>query len=617
MKKILVIAGGSGPKNILKGLHHTVGDNVKVQVLVNALDNGLSTGQCRQVYGGKLLGPSDVRKNAVTRHIQRHGDTALAKFMNHRFTVSTDLASFHVNDCIDDLENRLGIGMHSQSKVIETLRAGADAWFKQPLTKSIEYHDFSISNLIYAGIAGLNGNSLYTASKIIARDVLDIEEDFVILNSDESVFINAVTKKGTHLTDEVDIDEWDNAGDPIVELYFTSPDSKSVPPPALHPDAVSAIKDADLVVFSSGTQWTSLIPTYMSGGFYEAISKKSPEQLLLIMNNVSDTDMTGLTASDVQKVLSKYLPMDKITTMVNSGASDDMQLASDDFPHIILDLSGGEVEGSREHHPKSIGDGILKFMYADALSLVDKDTTLVFDYDDTLVGRNNSFAEVSNSNLEHLDALLKGGTDITVCSGNSIRGIRTISRAMTVYADNGINQYFTCTSQDSEHNDSLRYRHVCCIDERNAFKPKEITEISELLSSELDIDASKIINKGNAGIGIKPVIPEYRTALVYAINTLLKQKYDASSFVGGYVEAKVVGRTSIDICSKRVNKMTLVDKLIEHKKVFFIGDEGDCGNDACVKDAAIKPEYADRLHFLSVEDPSDTYVFLKLLATTV
>ena len=127
MKKILVIAGGSGPKNILKGLHLHAGENVKVQVLVNALDNGLSTGQCRQVYGGKLLGPSDVRKNAVTRHIQLHGDTALAKFMNHRFTVSTDLAAHHVEECINDLECKLGIGMHSASKVIETLRAGAEA----------------------------------------------------------------------------------------------------------------------------------------------------------------------------------------------------------------------------------------------------------------------------------------------------------------------------------------------------------------------------------------------------------------------------------------------------------------------------------------------------------
>ena len=58
--KVLLFCGGSGGKDIIQGL--TSYPFFDVSVMVNAYDDGKSTGYLRRIIPG-FLGPSDVRKN--------------------------------------------------------------------------------------------------------------------------------------------------------------------------------------------------------------------------------------------------------------------------------------------------------------------------------------------------------------------------------------------------------------------------------------------------------------------------------------------------------------------------------------------------------------------------
>ena len=67
MKNILIFAGGTGSIALQTGLHNIYGNSVNVDIVISAYDNGKSTGECRKVFNGNILGPSDLRKNQLTQ----------------------------------------------------------------------------------------------------------------------------------------------------------------------------------------------------------------------------------------------------------------------------------------------------------------------------------------------------------------------------------------------------------------------------------------------------------------------------------------------------------------------------------------------------------------------
>ena len=68
MLNVVIFSGGSGSVSIQEGFASIYGnDNYNLDVIINAYDNGKSTGACRRVFNNKILGPSDLRKNHMTQ----------------------------------------------------------------------------------------------------------------------------------------------------------------------------------------------------------------------------------------------------------------------------------------------------------------------------------------------------------------------------------------------------------------------------------------------------------------------------------------------------------------------------------------------------------------------
>ena len=74
MYKILIFGGGTGSIALQKGFSQLFGnDKCKIDIVINAYDNGKSTGECRKVFNNKILGPSDLRKNHMTQYYINYG----------------------------------------------------------------------------------------------------------------------------------------------------------------------------------------------------------------------------------------------------------------------------------------------------------------------------------------------------------------------------------------------------------------------------------------------------------------------------------------------------------------------------------------------------------------
>ena len=273
-------------------------DGIQTRIIVNAYDNGLSTGAVRRALRGQILGPSDVRKNHTTRLQLLNPNSPWLKLLKERFTGETSTARGICFAGIMELKQHLGQQRHA-TECCDILCAAIEEYFKAPLANRVEYADFSLSNVIYAGLAGMHGFSLRTAATRMAG-LMGIA-DHVLLNDDRSLFLGAVTRTGRRVADEGEIVRWDDESDPLVDVFFVDFEGRETLPD-LCTEAREAITQADLIILSSGTQWSSLVPTYASTGFKEAV-RASNAKVVMVMNRIPDRDSPGQTASDLIEIL--------------------------------------------------------------------------------------------------------------------------------------------------------------------------------------------------------------------------------------------------------------------------------------------------------------------------
>ncbi|AVH84930.1 hypothetical protein RsoM2USA_1 [Ralstonia phage RsoM2USA] len=602
---IVIFSGGTGSIALQKGLHAVLGGSLnqhKIQVLANYYDNGLSTGVVRQVFNGNILGPSDLRKNQSTyadiigSYDTFSGGKELEKFLNKRIT----MAAVEVEPWMTERIKNLGL----DADKTELLLTATRYYFAQAIALSVDYADFSVANIIYAAIAAMNGNSLFAAGKIMAK-LIGIPEDRVIGNSDESLFLKAVTKSRHILRDEEDIVAWDSIDDPIDTIFFedVNGDAKC---PRISEEAATAIHYADLIIFSSGTQWSSLIPTYVTEGMYHAI-KTSKAKKYLVMNNVPDRDMKGLSSHDVMETLDKgkYLPVEDITTVYNLNASEEMQKTYPGNRSILAQLS--HLESSKTHDPDLLAKTILLDFYKDYI----ESKKFAFDYDDTLVARGNSNPELSASNLKLLDEiatkLRELGLDApAIITGNTIRAINQHIYNVDIFADGGVNKYSGTRKNDPStfiaHTEEIGFKK--CLNPHLLLEDEVIDVLVQKIAS-LGIHSAKIRVRGNAMVSIKPLDPEYRQSVMVGLKFLLQgyEWYD-------HLKIRITGRTTIDISSVGLDKQSaLYDESflkLNASEITYLGDELERGNDECMKTKA---------KCLPVNSVADTNAFLKMLNT--
>ena len=613
---IVILAGGTGSIALQSGLYQMLDknlDGVDTKIIVNAYDNGLSTGAVRRVMNGHILGPSDVRKNQTTRLKLENPDSPWNKFLDIRFTRESSQARAFCLDEIDTLFKNLPIvdvGHRLTNK--QLLIEAVESYFNTPFASKIDYNDFSLANIVYAGFAKASGNSLRAAAKTMA--LLMGIKDNVILNDDTSLFLGAITASGIRVTDEGDIVSWGDVNDPFVDLFFTNAAGEDVRP-VLCQEATDALLTADLIILSSGTQWSSLIPTYESAGFKQIIHR-CQGKIVMVMNREPDKDSPGQSASDIVKILvPRYFESNKLHVILDSTGHSQMASLDIEAKSCIASVNtfqlGHSIESAQtitKHHPLKLAHAVARTYFNGYIN----SEHFMFDYDDTLVGRGNTQPKSSELNRQML-MQLKNRTDVSICTGNGIKGISlqceeysewpgeiTLPyKPLTVFADGGINKYEYDTRR-IQGDDAVKPKFLTCVHPASVIKKDGAHGITNIIGALKDhgIPLSKIENRGNVIISIKPVDNEYRPAILSLVRMILG---------GSGLEAKAAGRTTIDISRPSVSKADAVSYVLSEGagSITFVGDEFYEGNDAPVLEMK-----HPRVKCLHVKDPAETAFFL-------
>jgi len=330
---IVLFSGGSGTRSITDALLRQ--NQISLKILINAYDDGLSTGRLRRFLPG-MLGPSDVRKNInrlmpTTERSQR----CLKQISDYRLPVGISQSNaLEIIGCMVDqdyarLPPQIGpafpqLACWQERRLNSFLSSFREYFFEQEARgRNFDFTDCALGNLLFAGCYLEEGRDFNRAIEAFSR-FYEVPGD-VLLNVTlgENLFLVAEKENGTVLRNEADIvaaqDDTKIRELFLVdeELYFSRIERAESEPdggwkkllesahrvPQMNPRAAAAIAAADVIIYGPGTQHSSLFPSYMTVGVAEAIAANTKADKVFIGNIHRDVDIQGDDASDLARKL--------------------------------------------------------------------------------------------------------------------------------------------------------------------------------------------------------------------------------------------------------------------------------------------------------------------------
>lgn len=408
--KITIFSGGSGSEEIQKGLWNIFGENIETHIIINGYDDGLSTGIVRSIYNNTILGPSDLRKNQLIRHKLRYGETPIYLFLNHRFT--SDNPKEYVLNKLSCLNENLGI-----------LKKYIELFFSTKNSKLYKYQNFNIGNIIYSSLFYNEG---IKDAIIILNSILKIPNE-VLFQCNKSFLLKAITEQNVILNTEEEIVNFNNHNDKIKDVYFLDNENIDigVGVPYLEKEVINIMNTSDIIIFSSGTQWSSLIPTYKSEDFLKNIDKAKK---YLVFNISNDYDMINCDLNDYFNLYKKYLPVNDICFLLENK-NYDMEILKK-YNYLLLD----NIAIGNKHKGNDLIIQIFMDYYRDVIRF----NHYVFDYD--TINVNNKLSEKIVDEINKLEM----NVSLILNSLNSLNSLNLQNRELKINCEtiyNDINGY--------------------------------------------------------------------------------------------------------------------------------------------------------------------------------
>ena len=564
--KTVILSGGSGNDSLIRGLKYYY-PSMNCKVIVNAYDNGKSTGVCRAVTN--TLGVSDIRKNHIRMYKAMHGnrDKNIIEFYDNRYDFTPG------NEVAEITEKLNTWGMPQFIPLVER-------FFATPEAKNYRYTDFNISNIVYAEMyaqSGYESTNYYFCNKI-----LDIDS-FVILNSFSNAYLKAITNSGYVIEDEGEIVEWCNRDDKIESCLYGN-----VMNTELNPRAVASIESADLIIISTGTFWSSIYPTLEFGDLYKLINKNTHAKKVWALNCEEDKDSYGVSADEFISHLRKLgLRLDDFTILVNSDACDILRTVNDKDVACHYSHMGNQ---NGKHDPNKYAKAVLDCYYG-----FDKFTPeqIVCDFDDTLWPRNTSLKNIGIDNIQLLNRTNMG----VIISGNSFSSIKT--KLASIYGSDlsDFNIPVWADASSTEYIQGVKTHTI-----PDCFISKDTLEkVESHINKLFGMTAVSHPDTDLPYIKYKPMGNLERMLFTYLFNNYIRYNINTPELL-----ANITGNSTVDITTSGDNKVKVYKECeFEGMNILYIGDEVDKGNDCNVSKLATKS-----IHTSGVEE---TNCILKVL----
>ena len=337
--------------------------DIELTLIVNAYDDGLSTGEIRRLVPG-MLGPSDFRKNLGNLLVPAsEGHIVFSEILEHRVSISfsgfesaigtlkPDTKQLLAKVLIDsDVNLRILFSSLPKSRK-EAILSLTNSFLTEVIGKVtkidfndlVKFQDFATGNILLAGAYIQSGRNFSKANDLVCS-LFDIRAQIINISDDNRILVG-FTDKGEFIDNEADIVAGQFAG-ALEEVFLFSEklsqidlarfndieetDRKrkyiasfeSLPP--LNSRVKEVLDSADVIVYGPGTQHSSLFPTYKLLSHHGVLPPKSAKRIF-VSNLDHDLDIEGWNGNALLEAFSKHfgsIPYHQlIDTVISDGSS--------------------------------------------------------------------------------------------------------------------------------------------------------------------------------------------------------------------------------------------------------------------------------------------------------
>ncbi len=328
---VVLFSGGSGTHTITEALRKH--RQISLKILINAYDDGHSTGRLRRFIPG-MLGPSDVRKN-INRLMpaNERSQRSLKAISDYRLPVGVVRrdALAMLRRILDGDTALLPPPLNASLPQLTVWQGDRVAAFlsrflayfeeQEKNGRTFDFTDCALGNLLFAGCYLEEDRDFNRAIRAFSC-FYEVDPGLLLnVTSGENLFLIAEKENGAMLLNEADIvavqdpgrirdlyliDETTyrarvepRAAEPVEDWRDLMRRANVVPP--VNPAAAQAIAEADVIIYGPGTQHSSLFPSYMTAGLAECIAANTRADKVFIANIYRDVDIQQDDAGDIAR----------------------------------------------------------------------------------------------------------------------------------------------------------------------------------------------------------------------------------------------------------------------------------------------------------------------------
>lgn len=180
---------------------------------------------------------------------------------------------------------------------------------------SSDLNGHAVGNLILTAMLDITG-SLTKSIKHLSK-LLDVRHTVLPISEDNKITLMATTKEGHIIEGESEIT---TCNETIDHIFYKEE-------PKVIDEVLEAIKNSDLIIFSMGSIYTSLLPNIICNQVLEEIDKTS-SPIMYICNAMTQPGETDdFKVSDHVKLINSYLNKRKLDVVVASNTKIDKTIA--------------------------------------------------------------------------------------------------------------------------------------------------------------------------------------------------------------------------------------------------------------------------------------------------
>jgi len=290
--KVVLISGGDGASSVAEALKNYTHNSKHI---VTMYDDGGSSRVIRDAFN--MPPPGDLRN--VLMHMtdpSARGGSKIAEVFKHRLS-KTEYEPKHLQDELDSFI----LLSHPKLLLVERGLGNIISLYLNHFNKekpnNFDLRGASIGNLVMTGCYLLHGYDFENAVYLISS--LAKVKGTAIPVTLGNYYLGAELADGTKVYGQANVTRQNDRYDsPIRRLFFVKNRQAGANELRVEANerAVSALREADLIVYSIGSFYTSILCTLLTHGILDAI-KQSNAPKIFLANAVADDETKGLSLS--------------------------------------------------------------------------------------------------------------------------------------------------------------------------------------------------------------------------------------------------------------------------------------------------------------------------------